>query len=328
MPGMGMHGRPPLTWSSAFSQWMFSPVITAVLLVIAALYGWGVLRSYRRRGRSWPVSRIAAFYGGLAVVAVATQSSIGVYEHDLFWVHMIQHLALIMLAPALLVTGRAWMLLMHVGSPPVHRATKRALRSAPVAVLTNPITAAAIYTVTVLITHLTGFMDTLMSSPAAHGGEQLLYLLAGYLYFLPVFGDEPIRWRLSYPMKIALLVVSMPVDTFTGVALMQTKGSLYGMPAHDIHNGGAVMWIGGDFLMFVAILVVFAFWAQHDTVRGAARRGWLEAARASAFTERTGPVPAAAGRAAPKPPDLDNDDEQLAAYNSWLAKLNDNSGKS
>jgi putative membrane protein len=108
----------------------------------------------------------------------------------------------------------------------------------------------------------------------------------------------------------------MPVDTFTGVALMQTSGPKFGMPAHDIHNGGAVMWIGGDFLMFVAILVVFAFWARHDTVRGAAKGGWLEAARASAITERT-------GAATEKRPDLDNDEKQLDAYNAWLNRLNE-----
>jgi putative copper resistance protein D len=334
MPDMG--GHPALTWSTGFSQWMFSPVVTAALLVIAGLYGWGVLRSVRRRGRSWPAIRVGSFAAGLVVVAIATQSSIGVYERDLFWVHMIQHLLLIMLAPALLVTGRPWMLLLHTGSPGVHRITKRALRSAPVSLLTHPVVAAAIYTVTVLITHLTGFMDTLMSSSTAHGGEQLLYLVAGYLYFLPVFGDEPIRWRLSHPMKIALLVVSMPVDTFTGVALMQSNAPRFGMPLSDIRNGGAVMWIGGDFLMFVAILVVFAFWAQHDTARGAARRGWMEAARASVFTERAASLTAGSGpagaaesagsragsRADTRPPDLDNDDEQLVAYNSWLAKIN------
>lgn len=315
MPGMDM--RPPLTWSTAFSQWTFSPAMTALLIVAAGLYGWGVVRSIRRRGRSWPVSRIAAFYGGLLVVAIATQSSIGAYEHELFWVHMIAHLMLIMLGPALLVTGRPWMLLLHTGSPAVHRAAKKALRSAPVSAITNPVVAAALYTVTVLITHLTGFMDTLMGSAGGRFGEQVLYLVAGYLYFLPVFGDEPIRWRLSHPMKIALLVVSMPVDTFTGVALMQTSGPRFGMSAHDIHNGGAVMWIGGDFLMFVAILVVFAFWARHDTVRGAARRGWLESARASAITERTG------GAAVEKAPDLDNDEKHLDAYNAWLARLNE-----
>ena len=321
MPSMpGMTGRPPLSWSTAFSQWTFSPVITALLVLLGGLYLWGVVRSIRRRGRSWPALRTASFFGGLAVVAIATQSSIGVYQHDRFWVHMIAHLMLIMLAPALLVTGRPWMLLLHTGSPRVHRATKRFLRSAPVAFITNPLFAAALYTVTVLITHLTGFMNVLMDSPTGRVGEQLLYLVAGYLYFLPVFGDEPIRWHLSYPMKIALLVVSMPVDTFTGVALMQTTKPMYGFPVWDIHDGGAVMWIGGDFLMFVAILVVFAFWARHDTVRGAARRGWMESARASVFAERTAP---AEQGATTRPPDLDNDEEHLAAYNSWLAKLND-----
>lgn len=183
--------------------------------------------------------------------------------------------------------------------------------------MTHPIVVFGIYPVTVLVTHLTSFMDTLMSSPAAHDGELLLDLLTGYLYFLPIFGDEPIRWRVSHPVKLLLLALTMPVDTFTGVTLMQTRHPMSGLPTAAVHSGGAVRWIGGDFLMLIAMLIVFGLWADEDTRRGASRHGWLEQARVTVFLERTAP-----GQAAPAAaPDLDNDDEQLAAYNARLARL-------
>ncbi len=322
MPGMG-DVLPRLTWGSAFTEWTFVPIATAAVLVLAALYGWGVWRSFRRPGRDWPWIRSLSFAGGLVVIVVATQGCFGVYEHSLFWVHMVQHLLLIMVAPALLVAGRPLILTLHTASPPVHRRVKRILRSRPVAALTNPALCVILYTAVVVLTHLTHVLVTVMASPVAHGMEELVFLVVGYLYFLPIFGDEPIRWRLSYPMKIIMLVAAMPVDTFTGLTLIQTDPPLFGMSmtATDIHDGGAVMWIAGDFIMFAAMLFVFAVWASRDSGR-VARRGWLEQVRASTFQDRfasAGPAPSPSS--GPSRTDLDNDDEQLAAYNSWLAGL-------
>ena len=47
----------------------------------------------------WPVRRTAAFLGGLAVCAYATNGSIAVYDQVLFTAHMAGHLALVMVAP-------------------------------------------------------------------------------------------------------------------------------------------------------------------------------------------------------------------------------------
>lgn len=305
-----------LSWDTAFDRWTFSPAVTAAVLVAAALYGWGVRRTFRRRGAAWPWPRTASFAGGLLVIALATQSSIGFYEQEQFWVHMVLHLLLIMVAPALLVCGRPIMLLMHAGSPPVHRTTRRIVRSWPVSALTHPVVVVFLYTGAVLLTHLTDAVGTFSTGTVGPRLEQLIYLVAGGLYFLPILGDEPIRWRLSYPMRIVLLILSMPVDTFTGVSMLQSDEGMAGMSAGAIHSGGAVMWIGGDFIMLVMMLLIFGVWLRRDTRRGAeSRRSWFEQARASVLAERTSSAPARGG--------LDSDDEQLAAYNAWLAKLNE-----
>ena len=47
----------------------------------------------------------------------------------------------------------------------------------------------------------------------------MLYLVVGYLYFLPLIGKEPIKWKVSYPLRLFLLFLAMPVDAFTGVVL-------------------------------------------------------------------------------------------------------------
>lgn len=56
--------------------------------------------------------RSLSFLAGLGLIAVATQSSVAVYDDVLFSAHMVQHVLLIMVAPPL-VFGRPVTLLMH-----------------------------------------------------------------------------------------------------------------------------------------------------------------------------------------------------------------------
>jgi putative copper resistance protein D len=63
-----------------------------------------------------------------------------------------------------------------------------------------------------------------------HAAEHALYLRTGYLFFLPVLGSEPIRWRVSMAGWFLILLVTMPVDTAVGVLLMIARTKLF--PAH------------------------------------------------------------------------------------------------
>jgi cytochrome c oxidase assembly factor CtaG len=326
---------PPLTGHTAFSQWEFAPVVTAGVAVLAALYLVGVLRVRRDHpARPWPWLRTLAFLAGLATIVLATQSSIGAYDDVLFSVHMIQHLMLIMIAPVLLVAGRPVMLLLHASRNPMHRWTMRVVRSRVVTALTCPPVAAAIYGATIVGTHLTSFMNVVLLHQNVHDGEHLLYLVAGYLYFLPVLGSEPIKWKMSFPTRFVLLALSMPFDTFVGVVLLETNHEPFSAYAHtgrtwgpsllsDLHLGGAIMWVGGDGIMFALVVCVFMVFLRDR--RGHATMGdWLENARRQSLADSA----ALAGVSAPESTSRRrgqtvDDDEHLAAYNAYLARLGD-----
>ena len=145
-----------------------------------------------------------------------------------------------------------------------------------------------------------------------HDAEHALYLVAGYLFFLPIFGREPIRWRISYPVRFMLLALIMPVDTFTGLILGSASTPIQGLttqrppgsptPLQDVHWAGAIMWVGGDAIMLGYMMLVFLMWAHSDRI-GTPSGGWLEAVRTSSFetlVRPAGAAPAApAGPAAP-----------------------------
>jgi cytochrome c oxidase assembly factor CtaG len=257
----------------------------------------------------------------------ATESGIAVYDDVLFWDHMIQHLLLIMIAPPLLIFGQPFTLLLHASRNPLHTWAKRVMRSRVVSFLTWPPFGLVAYTVTVVGTHLTGLTGLIVQNPVLHDAEHVLYLVVGYLFFLPLLGQEPIRWRISYPIRILVLVLAMPVDTFTGLVLSYASPGTYTVgprplgapgPAEDVHLAGAAMWIAGDAIMLAFIMIVVLMWSRDDRSSWATS-GWLEAARKSRFDEVVAPAsPAATG---PGRGSID-DDEHLAAYNAYLARLN------
>jgi diguanylate cyclase (GGDEF)-like protein/PAS domain S-box-containing protein len=324
---MGSQALPPISVGQLFTNWQFAPVVTAFAVVAAGLYLWGVYRVWRRHPpRPWPWWRTAVFLGGILIIVFATEGGVGAYDDVLFWDHMVQHLMLLMVAPPMLVVGQPGTLLLHASRNPLHTWTKKTLRSRAVTALTFPPFGVVLYAGTIVATHLTGFMNLVLTNNTVHEAEHVLFLVVGYLYFLPLIGREPIRWRISYPSRIFLLFIAMPVDAFTGLilgsentlpfpAMADNRPSWAPSALADVHEGGAVMWVGGAAIMFVLLMTVFVAWSKET--RGDAGLGWLETARRANFAATVNP--SATTQAAD---DTVDDDEHLAAYNAFLARLN------
>lgn len=330
MPMSDTAGAP--TAAALLGTWTWHPIVAVLLIAAAGLYGWGMVRVRRRHpARPWSIGRGASFFAGLAVTGIAVMSAIGRYDTTFFWVHMIQHLLLIMVAPALLIHGKPLTLAMHASRNPLHTIIKRVLRSRLVTVITCPLFAIPAYAAVVVATHLTSFNNQVVLHPPVAAAEQVAYLAVGYLYLISGFGDEPIRWRLSRPAKMVIILLSMPIDTFTGLTLITTRTEpwpAYAAQHHtfgpdlitDVHWGGAMMWIGGDTIMIALIVTALVPWVMGRS-RGGARMRWIEQARRANMDRYATTVPDQAGTS-PRQADVDDDDARLDAYNAWLARMN------
>jgi putative copper resistance protein D len=189
--------------------------------------------------------RTLAFLGGLSALTVATQGWVGVYDDTSLADHMVQHLLLIMVAPPLLIAGRPVTLLLHTVRNPWHTRVKRVVRSRLVTALTWPPSGLVLYSAAVLGTHLTGL---LLARGTAHDSEHLLYVVAGYVFFLPVIGSEPVRWRVPALGRYLLLLAAMPADIATGAVFM-LHGPLGPYGGADVRAAGVIMLAGGDLIM-------------------------------------------------------------------------------
>ncbi|MBV9594101.1 MAG: cytochrome c oxidase assembly protein [Actinobacteria bacterium] len=322
--GGGAIGTHSLLGARLVTAWQLDAVALAVLVLAAATYLTAVAAvPLRHPGQRWPLIRTASYLAGLAVCGYATCGSFAVYDEVLFSAHMLGHLCLVMLAPALIMCGRPATLALAAASDRRARRWRAILQGRVISVLTAPPVALACYTAVIVGSHLTGLMNTIMQATWAGQLEHLVYLVVGCQFFCLVVGNEPIRWRLGSPARWLLLAIAMAVDTFTGVVLLQTTSpvamttapGLSVDPLSDTHTGGAIMWLGGDAVMAVVMIALVLAWLRRPEGRTDEREGWAEQARRATFAAQT-------GSATPAAAEFDDSDAARTAYNEWLARLN------
>jgi len=294
-------GLPPLAGRQLFStQFDFVPV--AMILAALALYLWAVKRNNALHPRHpWSVGKTVAWVGALFCTAVAIFSFVGVYDGELFWDHMVQHLILIMVAAPLFAIASPLDLAWRSTSGTTHIVVTEALRSRVARILGNPLVAFVLYAVVIPVSHLTSWYNLTLEHESVHNAEHLAFLLVGYLFWRQIFGSDPNEHRLHPALQFFYLFMAIPIDTFTGLSLAGASHELF--PAYfathrtwglsyvtDLHVGGDIMWVVGDTLMLWPMIPVALRWMHMDE-RKADRvdRELDEQARREA--EAAGPVP-------------------------------------
>ncbi|WP_330180482.1 cytochrome c oxidase assembly protein [Nocardia sp. NBC_01503] len=306
------------TLGDLLRAWTLSPIVDMLLVAGAVIYPWLVLRA-RSQGMPWPKARAGCWYAGLAVSAVTTNSALAIYSHNLFTAHMLVHLLMIMVVPALFVWAQP-IRLVHSASGPHTRARIDRLRTrGPLRSLVSVRFTVPLYTAVILLTHLTGFQQAMATHMWIHDAELMLYFLSGYLLLLPLIGGElTIEPARPHPLRLVVLALCTGPDTLVGVTLMMSTSVL--APAYaasrtwgptalaDQSAAGVIMWVGGDGVMMVLMLIVVAQWIRSgDHGLGP----WLDAIRGDATLGQSGADIS----------DIDNEQAALDAYNARLAEL-------
>ena len=327
MGAMGDPGPPDVT--RMWSVWSWAPVADSLLILASVAYVVMLLRARRDR-QPWPVGRQLSFLAGVLTLVIVVDGSVATYSHDLFWVHMIAHLLLIMVAPVAFVWAAPWRLLDVAGGQTGRRVVAGLGDSLVWRFLTSPVFTVPLYTAVLVLTHLTGFQQAMHSHVWIHAAETLLYLATGYLLFLPLVGSEATVGRIPYLVRFAILAVTMGVDTLVGVVLMLTDQPLapgfaamhpgWGPGAlADQQTAGAVMWLGGDGLMMLLMIITAIQWGSSspaDQGLGASSEGIR---RRELLGDRATDLASFASQTATEDADVDVDQQLLDAYNARLA---------
>src|SRR6266511_3671110 len=178
---------PPPTLRSVLLDWSFDPLVAVPLLAVAVLY---------LRGRQRVVLR------GLGMIALALQSPIERYDTALFSVHASQHLLLAMLAAPLLAMGAPITMLLMTTSPPVRKRIVRVVHSLPVRVIGYPLIAWVLFTMTLYALYFSPLFELSLRNQYVHDAIHLHFIAVGLLFWWPVVGVDPTRWRLHHLARV------------------------------------------------------------------------------------------------------------------------------
>nr|BFE88479.1 hypothetical protein GCM10020093_110800 [Planobispora longispora] len=119
---LGYPMPPEISPANLASLWWLDLFSGTLAVLLGGLYLAGV-RRLARRGDSWPWGRTAAWFTGVLILVVATQSGVARYAKVLFSVHMVEHMTLSMLVPIFLVLGAPVTLALRALKPAARRGT-------------------------------------------------------------------------------------------------------------------------------------------------------------------------------------------------------------
>jgi cytochrome c oxidase assembly factor CtaG/putative copper export protein len=314
---------PEISLTNLASLWWFDLFSGTLIALLGGLYLAGVIRLVRR-GDSWSRGRTAAWFVGVLILVIATQSGVARYAKVLFSAHMAEHMTLSMLVPIFLVLGAPVTLALRALKPAVRRGDRgprewltAILHSRFLRFVGHPAIATTIFIVSTYALYFTPLFPAAMEEHLGHIVMTMHFLLSGSLFFWVIIGVDPAPYKLPHVARLILLFVTMPFHAFFGLALMSMTtmlasewydqlGRTWGTSGvHDQQTGGAIAWGFGEVPTLIVLLALaFQWWQDDERVARRADR------RADAIAARTGGT----------------GDVQLDAYNDYLAKLNRRDG--
>ena len=266
---------PPFTPAVIFTQLNLNSLIAVLLLVAAALYGYGVHR-LRQRGNTWPAGRTVAFLlGGLGSIAAVTVSGIAAYDDTLVSVHMIQHMVLSMIGPIFLALGAPVTLALRTLRPRPRKKLLAVLHSRVVRVLTFPLVAFGLFVANPFVLYFTDLYRQNLEHAWLHELVHLHFVVTGCLFFWPLIGLDPLPNRWPYPGRTLLMLVSVPFHTVLGLTIMQSRTLLGGDWYPNLHLAwsdpwsdqvvaGGILWAGGEVVSITMLGILVLQWIRQS----------------------------------------------------------------
>ena len=255
---------------AGFQTGALSLCTDALLCSTLGLYLYGV-RRLARRGRPWPSASSLAFGLGLFSIFVAVGSGLAAYDDANVTMHVVQHVLLMMVAPPLLALGKPVTLATQAGSRTNQVRIVKLLHGPVVAAITFPVVVWFLYYGTMYGDFMTGIYQYSVVHPLFHDATHLWFLAVGYLYWQPLIGLDPARWRWSYPARAGSLFLGMPFEAFLGIAIAGLPRPLAPINTlADTHTGGDTFWILSMVVTGVCMAIVILQWfrqLERETVR-------------------------------------------------------------
>lgn len=279
------HGQEPVSGSELWFRWDLEPAIVLPLLLFSAWYAGGAWRLWQRAGTGRGLSRRQAlsYFAGVITLVIALVSPLDAAAANLFSLHMVQHLLLILVAPPLLVTGAAdvaflWALPLswRRGFGRFEHGIGRSLLGESGA--GAPLLVVLLATGVLWVWHLPVLYDLAVRVEGVHIAEHMAFLATAILFWVTVLRLRPrdhVRngFRILYVFAMALQGSMLgALLTFAARPLyrshLETAPLLGFDPLVDQQLAGLIMWVPPALLYVGVAAYLFVNWLEALNARG------------------------------------------------------------
>ncbi|NHC15085.1 cytochrome c oxidase assembly protein [Motilibacter sp. E257] len=227
-------------------------------------------RARSREPRGWSAWRTASFLAGCAVLGLVLLPGLSPYPAGDFRWHMAQHLLIGMVAPLLLVLGAPMTLLLRTLPRRHGRLVGRALRSWPVRLVANPLSALALNVGGLAVLYFTPFYGVVEAHESVHALVHLHFVAAGYLFAWVIAGPDPAPHRPSVPVRLVVLGAAVAFHALISQLLYAGIGVQVPVGEAERRGAGELMYYGGDIAELLIALALVTSWRPRARARAVA----------------------------------------------------------
>ncbi len=284
-------------WTDA-NGWPIPPTVLLGCLVAEILYfrGWQVLVKAEQRQPARARKSVALhdshaqwdswlwrgiyFLIAIFIILLGASAPIDILSSRLLWVHMIQHL-LILVVMAPLIVASAPLLPLWLGLP---RWARRLVRSSAILKagspfhrlghwLRQPVISCILLIVGTWVWHLPALYDLALTNAAIHDWcEHATFLVVSFFFWTQVIPSPPLRPRLGYLGRAGCVGIAILQNVILAVLIGFAQVPLYAPYAHlalapgglsalqDQQLGAGIMWVFGDLPLVIALVVLLNRW--------------------------------------------------------------------
>jgi putative membrane protein len=238
---------------------------------------------YRWNDWHW---RSIFFIGAIIAFLLAVSAPIDILAGRLFWVHMVQHLLLLVVVPPLLVASAPllpwWLGLPRWGRKTikmaVHLQIRRGLLRAGHWLLRQPVIASVLLVVGIWVWHWPPLYDLALTDSAIHDWcEHTTFLIVSILFWAQIIPSPPFRPSPGYLGRIGCVAVGIAQNVMLAVLIGFAPAPLYAPYAHlpggsggfsplqDQQFGAGIMWTFGDLPFGIAFSILIHRWLASQT---------------------------------------------------------------
>ena len=226
------------------------------------------------RGRRWPRSRTACFLAGIALFAIAVQSPLAAYD-EVPWVHVTQHLVIMMVVPPLLVLGAPITLLLRTASPRARREIVAVLRDPAMKPMSGRVAGIGLgleYYASMFLVMLTPVYKLALEHETVHVAVHAYMLTCGLLFWTGLVGRDPTGWRPTARTKSIMVTLGIPVYLALAAIVSSRDKPLGGLGSLSATHAAAwPLAVGGVTLTFAGLVLLAA---QRTGARAGSRERW------------------------------------------------------